>query len=72
MNDFGGETSLEAEMILKKIVEDFERLDSALDAAIAGLQVGNGGHGGIEALLRAREAVRKGAALARDKVGSES
>jgi hypothetical protein len=71
MNDCGAEPSLEAEMILKKIVEDFEQLDRAIDGAIARLQAGGGEHDGVEALLRAREAVRKGAALARDKVSFE-
>jgi len=71
MSGLGSELSLEAEMILQKIVEDFEALDQAIEAAIARLQAGDGGPG-IEALLRAREAARRGAELARDKVRSES
>jgi len=66
MSEFGG-PSRDAEVILKKIVEDFDELDRAIEDAIARLQASTGGPAGIEALLRAREAVRKGAALARQK-----
>ena len=71
MSEHGHEPSLEAAMILKKIVDDFEQLDLAIDEAIARFRAGSGGPGGIEALLRAKEAVRKGAALAREKVRSD-
>jgi len=70
MDERGGEPSPEAEIILKKIVEDFEQLDRAIEEAILRLEEGEGGGRDIETLLRALEAVRRGAELARDKVGS--
>ena len=71
MSDGIGETALETETILKKIVADFEELDRAIDAAILRLEAGSVSCEGVEALLRAKEAVRKGAALARSNGGSQ-
>jgi|KBSMisStandDraft_5_1062788.scaffolds.fasta_scaffold523317_2 hypothetical protein len=61
----------EAEAILKKIAADFEQLGQEIDRAIAALSSDGDSSADIEALRRAKEAVRKGAALAakRSKFG---
>ena len=71
MDDCGSEPQVEAEEILKKIAADFEQLDRAIDSAMVLLKAANGGDKDVEALRRAREAARKGAALAKSKAGSE-
>jgi len=63
--DYGGnERHLEAQLILAKIVADFEELDRAINAAITHLKENDGKATEIEALLRAREAARQGTSLA--------
>lgn len=69
MDDCESENQLEAEEILKKIVADFEQLDRTIDLAITLAKDRKGQTAmDIAALQRAREAVRKGAALAKSKV----
>jgi hypothetical protein len=72
MDDCNAERQIDAEAILRKVVADFEQLDRTLDLAIDLLQNGKDEvRKDLEALRRAREAARKGAALARSKVGGE-
>ena len=71
MDDCGSESQLEAEVILKKIAADFERLDRAIDTAIVRLEAADGQAGEVETLRRAKEAARKGAALANGKGGPQ-
>jgi hypothetical protein len=71
MDDCRSNRQLEAEVILRKIIADFEQLDLAIDSAITDLQAGSGPAEDIEVLERARDAARKGAALARNKIDSE-
>jgi len=70
MNECSSQSELEAEVILRKIIADFEQLDRAIDSAIATLKAGQGQADDVEALERARKAVRKGAALAKRHIGS--
>ena len=58
----------QVEVILRKIIKDFERLDAEIDSAIAVLEAGNGEVDDLEALQRAKEAARNGAAIARRKL----
>jgi len=66
MEECESEALAGADAILNKIAADFEALDIAIDAAIAHL---NGSKGqaakDVTALLRAKDAARKGAALAK-------
>jgi hypothetical protein len=69
MNDCGREGEGETEAILNKIAADFEALDRMIETAIALLKTGDGSNGtDLAALEKARDAARKGAALARGKV----
>ena len=71
MNECSSQSELEAEVILRKIIADFEQLDRAIDSAIAALKAGQGQAGDVEALERARKAVRKGATLAKSHIASD-
>jgi hypothetical protein len=70
MDHCSDESQLEGEVILKRIIADFEQLDHAIDAAIALLNSGAGSAEEIETLRRARKAAQRGAALARTSLGS--
>jgi hypothetical protein len=71
MNECSSQSELEAEVILRKIIADFEQLDRAIDSAIVTLKGGQGQADDVEALQRARKAVRRGASLAKRHVGSD-
>jgi hypothetical protein len=66
MEECESEALAGADAILSKIAADFEALDIAIDAAIVHL-TGNAGEAAkdVTALLRAKEAAQKGAALAK-------
>jgi hypothetical protein len=72
MGDGDTDRQLEAEGILRKVLSDFEQLDRTIDKAISLLKERKGSAAKeIDALGRAREAARKGAALAKTKVDPE-
>ena len=72
MGDGETEKLIEAEGILRKVVSDFEQLDRTIEKAIDHLKGGKKSAAKeIDALRRAREAARKGAALAKSKVDTE-
>jgi hypothetical protein len=72
MDECNTERQLDAEVILRKVIADFEQLDHTIDLAIELLRNGkSGARQDIAALRRAREAARKGAALAKSKVASD-
>jgi hypothetical protein len=62
---------VETGVILRKIIADFEQLEREIDSAIAAAEAGKSQAEDIAALRRAKEAARRGAALAKDKAESD-
>jgi len=72
MNDFESRDQCDSAASLNKIIADFEQLEQAIDSVLPKLNASAcAEEGDLQALHRAREAARKGVALARQQLESE-